>query len=646
MGMTTYLEDIMTAYLFLAIVVLIIGFVIAMKRYADLKAFSLSLTVAITMAIIILAYPHFYNKYKDVLLALLSAIRYGPSAMSMSVDSTILDGLAMDEPLATIYKTVLYSLYIIGPMCASMAIISYSRLLTEWLLTLRYGTIHVFSSLEERAVSIAESIAAEQKKHLIVFCNVSKNADEGLKLRARAIRGMLLNKRETQIHLRKNRRYEFYQFGRNSEKCLISATALCDDLLKEKNYEQKNVVVRIFIDRDSIEYIRKLDRAYGRRIYLRYVDADSATSIEALRKMKPWLIGRKHLNIAFINASSSCREMISQLVYLLTEPDSSAELHVLDRNAEQLISQMKMNSPEVLNLEAASYLQCAERQGRNYDISFHALRDNDFSVIEALQQFDRPDVIVLADDDDETNLRLMQQLRRYYASQSSDLSWPKMAVQITSSQLNKVLQPEEDVIYYGNRAERYSYQNIVHPELERAAKRTHLVYLSGQYEDIMNLPEERQEEILEETGYYDYVNIDSSMANSLTLEYRYDYILSRQKDGDLSERQRVEKWLSDPANLKKIGDGEHERWNAYQRVQGWRLANEAQEEKIAQDSHGRKVKSNELMLHPALVSVAELPQAEKQADRLLRKYDPESEPTNYVELDRYFYRHILEILEK
>ena len=635
----------MIAYLLLAIVVLIIGIVIAVKRYADLKAFSLTLTVAITLAIIILAYPHFYLKYSDVLLALLSAIRYGPSAMSMNVESTILDGLAMSEPLAGVYKILLYSLYVAGPICASVVVISYSRLLTEWLLTLRYGTIHVFSCLEERSVCIAESIAAQQQKHLIVFCNAGK-ADEGLKVRVRAIRGMLLNKKETQIHLRRNRRYEFYLFGTTSEQCLISATALCDDLLSEKNYEQKNVVVRIFIDRDSIEYIRKLDRAYGRKVYLRYVDADSAIAIEALRKMKPWLVSREHLNLTFINVSGNSQEMIGHLVYLLTEPGSSAEMHVLDRRAEELVSRMKMNSPEVLNNSAESYLQCENRKGRNYDISFHETKDSDFSIIDALQKFDVPDVIVLSDDDDETNLRLMQQLKRYYASQSDELSWPKMAVQITSSQLNKVLQPEEGVIYYGNQAERYSYQNIVHPELERAAKRTHLVYLSGQYEDIMNLPEERQEQILEETGYYDYVNIDSSMANSLTLEYRYDYILAQQPDENLSERQRVEKWLSDPANLKKIGDGEHERWNAYQRIQGWRLATRDQEERIARDSQGRKVKNNDLMLHPALVSVKQLPQAEKQADELLRKYDPESAPTNYVELDRYFYRHILEILEK
>ncbi|MCR5066498.1 MAG: hypothetical protein K6A14_00365 [Erysipelotrichaceae bacterium] len=636
----------MIAYLLLAIVVLIIGIVIAVKRYADLKAFSLTLTVAITLAIIILAYPHFYLKYGDVLLALLSAIRYGPSAMSMNVDSTILDGLAMSESLAVIYKILLYSLYVAGPICASVVVISYSRLLTEWLLTLRYGTIHVFSSLEERAVCIAESIAAQQQKHLIVFCNSGKTSDESLKVRVRAIRGMLLNKKETQIHLRKNHRYEFYLFGQTSEQCLINATALCDDLLSEKNYEQKNVVVRIFIDRDSIEYIRKLDCAYGRKVYLRYADADSAIAIEALRKMKPWLVSREHLNLAFINVSGSSLEMIGHLVYLLTEPGSSAEMHVLDRRARELVSRMKMNSPEVLNNSAESYLQCADRRGRNYDISFHEIKDSDYSIIEALQQFAVPDVIVLSDDDDETNLRLMQQLKRYYASQSDELSWPRMAVKITSRQLNKVLQPEEGVIYYGNQAERYSYQNIVHPELERAAKRTHLVYLSGQYEDIMNLPEERQEQILEETGYYDYVNIDSSMANSLTLEYRYDYILAQQPDESLSERQRVEKWLADPANLKKIGDGEHERWNAYQRVQGWRLASRAQEEHIAIDTQGRKVKSNELMLHPALVSVADLPQAEKQADELLRKYDPQSGPTNYVELDRYFYRHILEILEK
>ncbi len=627
----------MTAYFVAAILVLIIGFIIAMKRYADLKAFSLTLTGAITLAIMILAFPHFKNEYQDVVLALLATLRYGPSAISLKVDSDIPSSLLLNEPLASMYKVLLYSLYLLGPMCASVAIISYTRLLGEWLLTLRYGTIHVFSRLEERSISIAESIAAEEKKHLIIFCNAAQVRDETLKSRARAIRAMLLNKRETQIHLRKNRSYEFYELAETSEKCLINATSLCEDLLKEKNFEAKNVVVRIFISRRSLEYIRRLDRSFGRKLYLRYVDADNAIAIEALRKLKPWLINRSQLNIAVVNVSSSAQQLISHLIYLLTEPDTSMKMHILDCRADELVSQLKINSPEVLNLPADSYLQSRDTRGRNYDIDFALIRDKDNSIIEALDRLEVPDLLILADPDDEVNLRLMEQLKRYYASQNSDLIWPKMAVQIGSRQLNRILEKDEKVIYFGNQAKMYSYENIVHPELERAAKRVHLVYCGC---DLAKMSGSQQEETLEETGYYDYVNIDSSLANALTLEYRYDYIAAQLPSKEEDTGKAIERWLAEPENLKKIGDGEHERWSAYQRLQGWRLATVAQQEKLASDWSNPRVKDNELLLHAALVSVEELPQAEKQADVLLGR------PTRYVQLDRDFYTHIREILEK
>lgn len=634
----------MIIYFLLALVVLTAGIIRARKNYNDIKKFSLSMTATIALATIILSVPYYWNKFNDLVLTLLSAIRYGPSVISMKVESDVVSSLNMTEPLASMYKYLLYTLYIIGPMAASVYLISYSRLINEWLATLRFKNIHVFSVLDEKTLSIGESIYKDDKKQLLVYCNGDKTKDESLNTKARSIRAMILKKKETDIHLRRNRHYEFYEISESNEKCLSDTVKLCDDLLKEKNFVQSNVIVRIFIGRESIEYIRRLDRAYGKKIYLRYIDEDSASAIELLRKLKPHLVNRKHNEILFLKAGKTAQVLISHMLYLLNEPDSTTTMHIVDSEVIKIIRQMKMHNPEILNLSEEKYLTL-KNAGGNYDLRFHEADSTNSTLFEVLTKIKEPDIICICGEKDEDNFELMQRLKRFYASRNDDLAYPLMAVQIKDPEMNKILD-ESDALFFGNISTRYNYSSIVHPELERAARRVHMSYLIADNKDIFERSEEEQEKILQDTGYYDYVNTESSMAEALTLEYRYDYILGQKKDEEMDDREYVRAWLNNKDNIKIIGDAEHNRWNAYQRLQGWRKPNLKQEEKIAEKYSGNKIKDNDLMLHPALVSIADLPKAEETADRLLKKYNEKADTTKYVRLDQDIYAHIIEILEK
>ena len=135
------------------------------------------------------------------------------------------------------------------------------------------------------------------------------------------------------------------------------------------------------------------------------------------------------------------------------------------------------------------------------------------------------------------------------------------------------------------------------------------------------------------------------MAQALTLEYRKEYILSRKEvDDGRSDTEFLKDWLEDPENLALLGDVEHLRWNAYQRLHGWRTADMAQVENIAKASGGKRVKSDEIMIHPALVPLEDLPKVEEEADRIKKSVDPLSSPTRYVVLDREILVKLPEIL--
>ncbi len=635
----------MVTYIILAMAILVFGLVRAHKKRNDLKNYSLIITASISLALSVLSFPYYLKKYNDLLLAFLSGIRYGPSAITMKVENDLIPVLELAEPLASFYKTFLYLLYIAAPISASVVIISYSRFLTESLRGMFAKTIHVFSDLNEQSISIAESIPSQGRKSLVLFCNIDKVNDESLKTRARRINALLINRKDTDIYLFKNHRYEFYEIQGSNNTSISSLWNLCSHLLKEKNYQQENVVVRCFMSRELLEYTRRIDRTYGEKVYIRYIDEDSVTTMELLRQVKDRVVlNRKH-ELVILGSSKIANEIVSSYLYLMQEPESSCTIHVIDKDGEKMLRKMKLESPEIINGDLSIYKDNKVYKEKNYDIRFHCCAADDWSAMEILGQITDPELICTCTEDDKVNYDLAQNIKRFYASSNNQLKYPLIAALVRSPEINKMVKDDTDIIYFGNYEHCYSYSRIINPDLETVAKRTHLAYMSGTIEDVFNKSASEQEKILRDTGYYSYQNIDSSMAEGLTLEYRYAYILSLKDDDSVSDDEFVERWLKDEENLRTIGNSEHNRWMAYERLQGWRKPTVEQEEIIVAASNGKRVKDNEMLLHPAIVNVEDLPEAEKTADALLRKYNPDSSSTRYVELDRDIYKMMVRILK-
>ena len=182
------------------------------------------------------------------------------------------------------------------------------------------------------------------------------------------------------------------------------------------------------------------------------------------------------------------------------------------------------------------------------------------------------------------------------------------------------------------------------PELEKAAKRTHLAYLSDKDHDVFQLSDEEKEQLLEDTGYYSYVNQNSSYCAALAMEYRLAYILSK-KDRNIADEDFVREWILDDVNMMRLAEAEHERWNTYQRLQGWRCADTEQMNKIALKSQGKNVKDNDLLLHPAIVPYDILDEVEHKADDIYSRLGSDRK-SDYIEADKKLLRQILKILDK
>ena len=188
-------------------------------------------------------------------------------------------------------------------------------------------------------------------------------------------------------------------------------------------------------------------------------------------------------------------------------------------------------------------------------------------------------------------------------------------------------------IYFGSIEAHYSYDSLVHPELEEAAKIVHRSYYGSN---------EWTPEI--EHTFYRYVNYDSSFAQALAMLARRRWNLAS-KPENINAEEWIRSVLNDEEQLAVLGFSEHDRWNAYQRINGWRCATLEQTDSIARESNGKRVKSDRLMLHPAIVPGSELAEREAAVNAIRRKYDPDARGVNYVQADRQIIACLPEILK-
>ena len=633
--------------MFFIIASLAVFLTFAVRAYRNRNNFtgmSAILATGISVAITILAFPYYYNNNQNMLFAILGSVRYGISAIALGANKDVTDFFNTGGTLSTIYVALLYFYYILGPVSASAFVFSFARNLFEALKLKGHKVIHVFSSLNPETVAIAESIAKNREKERVLFCSTGLSQDSALAERAMAAGALSTSNSINTLKLLKKQKYEFYCMEENRDACFDVLTALCEHLAKNEKLLKQNITVRYPASSSSLELIREIDRAYGSIINLRPVDIYASQATGLLRQYGDVLIGKEHKHLMIIGAGELGEELLRMGASHLIEPGSTYEIHVVDKDAKRIASSLKARCPEVLNLDASAYFSNDHDPKKNYDVVFHSADVSSGEFITALEEAGEPDLVFINTGNDELNYLTSKTVMRTYGRRNSDMSYPQIAARIRSTTLRNSLSETEGIYYFGDFAELYDIDNLILPQLEKAAKRVHLTYLAGAYKNIFDMSEAEQEKILEETGFYNYANQDSSFNEALSMEFKYRYILSMDKEEKGNEF--VREWLSNDTNLIALADMEHQRWNTYQRFQGWVKEDPSQEEKMSERTGGKKLKNDDLLIHPALVELSELKEAEERADRMLEKYNPSYSPVRYVELDRDMCRNMLLILDE
>ena len=160
----------MQIYILAATVIALLGACSAMTKRKDIQAMSLRLSAALSLAISVLVFPY-YRLESDLPIAMIEAFRAGISGIAMGVNGDIPYELGLSGQSLVIYRALLYGLYIIGPIAGSMFLFSFSQKLVSALSFIGRKHFHVFSSLNDSSIRLAESIAEKKTGDAIVFCS-------------------------------------------------------------------------------------------------------------------------------------------------------------------------------------------------------------------------------------------------------------------------------------------------------------------------------------------------------------------------------------------------------------------------------------------------------------------------------------------
>ena len=412
----------MSLVIFAALLVCVGGIIKAYRDRADIQKASLTMTAAISLAISILVFPY-YLKSSDLLIAVIEAFHAGVSGIALSVNGDIPYELELSETQLKIYRFFLYNLYIFGPIAGSMFLITFSANVKNALSFFGQKKYYVFSTLNDQSIAIAESIFDKKTGSKFIFCNVDE-PEIDLANRVRGVHGIMLKIGEHELKLRKNKKYEFFEIYEEDKKRITATAKLCEELPKKKNYDDENIIVRIFADASQRELILNLDEQYSEELYLRHIDEDRSLALEALSLAKEDLCRKKGNHTAILCDSALGITLLKDLL-CLSVSEEEYSITLISPDAEAFRDDLMKQVPE-FEQYAVDFIE------RSYG-----------SEASAFEKGKDYDCIFVLYEDDELAYKTAVQIRRVLSSFSAQLKCPKILCYVSDPSLHKIIKEEE-----------------------------------------------------------------------------------------------------------------------------------------------------------------------------------------------------------
>lgn len=474
-----------------------------------------------------------------------------------------------NKTLVEIFKTYSIALYVISPLFTYgillnmlYNVISNCKL---WFWTKGKIKLYIFSELNEKMISLAESIAHKEKesfkksKFKIIFCSVENKYDSSIKQLISKIDcdGFHVVKNTIEeINFSKNKNVKFFLSGDNEYEKLELATSLLEKYTDKENFRvylfsnttQSCILQHSLLPKDDKkDNDNKLNQTKPKIKFGIVNEVVSVVNNELYYNghkifKKAQQNDSKVINIVLVGAGEYGTQMFKTLLWYCQVIGYTINFTLIDEKST-ILSEYQVQFPEVDFVSGDSSTKPDKEP--NYNVKIYSGID-----VKTKEFFDivsnvNPTYVFVSLGDDELNLNTAIKLRE---QAERDKINPIIKLSMRSSRVaNKVFGATDhkknkyNVEPIGDINSAYSYDCIIHEDIEEKAKYQHVVKSKADTE-----------------FWSSAYNYQSSFARTMHMKLLVD--LGILKPGQ-STKGNVE-----------LNVLEHERWNAYTRSIGYQYS--------------------------------------------------------------------------
>lgn len=512
----------------------------------------------------------------DIVTRIIYSVFYVFDAPTMSADFDILN--KVPTALLVYYKYLLYFYCVLAPILAVGVIVTFleDKMFELFSKIRTKKTVHIFSEVNEKSVTLAETIKNKDNKIIVCDNNEKSNFIDQLA----KIKAIILKKQIKNIDFSKYLgEIRIYEISDDQDKNLNQTL----DLISMYKNTKQDITIYIFSTKSEAQVI--LDSVDKGNVKTIIINEIQQMVYRVLDEVPLYKNTKDNISVLVVGAGKIGSEFIKAITWCGQIVGYKLEINIIDKNAIKIEKEFSYKYPEL--------------NKPNYNINFYEADIKSIDTYQIIKEkFKDTNYIIISIGDDNDNLNCAIEMRQFFLRKNKK---PIININVENSEKKKqieVLKNEighsYDLHTFGDIEELYSSRNILNEKIELLAQQVHLNY---NFDDI-NLIEYYKIE------YYK----NSSRASALHLKYKIYSILKDEKNPEILNSEKTRELLA---------ENEHNRWCAYIRSLGYSYAS-LKEVKEYKDETKHYV-NHLAKLHPALVPYKELDKISKELSSLMNE---------------------------
>jgi hypothetical protein len=613
----------------------VIAIFIAVYKKMGFNGWIRTLSIGVILAIFIMFIPlsEDNGKIDDFFLNFVTALQSGSLDASYNDFLSKVDYIFNENPQSTffaVYRTTMSVLMVLSPILFGGIILSLfiklvQRLKYFFLYPFKDG--YFFSELNLHSLALADSIAKNVRRPMIIFYNVLPEGN--LYETALDNRYIVLEKNNARFNYSQRRSLYFFEIAMDTSTNLYGAQQRVQQLSRYRKRPKAQIYV--FTDYPEAEIV--LDATDKKDFTVTLVNRRITTAYELLfnqplfNAFKP--DGDPICSVLVAGAGATGMEVVKAAAWCGQMDGIPLEINIIDKNAGLARETFAMECPELAD-------------GR-YSIHFHETDTRTPRFEDILNQYGRSaNYIVVSLGDDDLNIKTALFLRGYFIRTDPDYTRePIICVQASAEDTARSLRelttinrerlktnnletssPKAQNYHFfpfGTYENVYSYETVIGSPIEKLARNVHAAYETAQNPDV-------SVKTINKNYNTNEIGKRSSRASAVHIRYKLHhlgYSMELAKPGEVCDPEvlaELREKLNDEAILSRFMKLEHTRWNVFQRSQGYRGVSIAQAQAYKAYTNGSHI-HRRAKLHACICDWDELPKVMDTFDPNMLKYD-------------------------